>query len=336
MKGEELFTELAVKTLKKLDKTEIKSTIELNLQEIVNWYFNEGFKKEERKYLPKLHDLVLSKKLFIKPVIKLAKEDPEFIPTGLPYMVFEIKKHAGYQVNDAIKVIRESQISKEEMEMKIKEVTDEYTDICTAVNELYSVICKKNIKKLDKLGVPEEYATLIAPVIFDTEIVNKKNIFRIVNNMTSTMYSVYQSSIDDEGNTVMKIDLGNPKSMNKVLQLITKSMDMSTYASFIMALLLEKRTSAFDKMTQAQRRVYNAITTYALAVLEDKDIFSGKTRVAIIREMAEIRKNDAKMGRDAIRRIPLSELAEDMYPHICKAFNKVVKKNKPATNDDED
>ena len=63
-KGEELFAKetLGLKGLKKLDKGELNSTIELNLQELVDFFYEDFHRKEEKEYRSKFTDLVLSKK----------------------------------------------------------------------------------------------------------------------------------------------------------------------------------------------------------------------------------------------------------------------------------
>lgn len=331
MRGEEIFAKdcLAIKALKKMDKGELLSTIEINLQNLVDYYFEDFYRKEESKYREDMQDLVLSKKYFLKPLSKIMKENPDSIPTGTAYMIYEVLNNASRVIKDKIQGEKESAKPKEEKENTIKELESLFKETQSDVFECLEDLTAKTRKKLKKLDVNKEYAAAIAPVMLPTDYITRKNLGRMVRNLTSTLYSVYKASMiteDDTQVSTLGLDITKPKNISKLFMIFTKDMDISTYANFIKQILLEKRDKSFDNMDQNQLAVYNAITAYALGMLDDKEVFSGKTRQDIIREFSEQRRRDDKRGFDARRRVTFSELDPDIYPRIMKAFDKVFKK----------
>ena len=77
-RGEEIFAKdcLSIKSLKKMDKGELISTLEINLSSLVEYYYEDFHHKEEHNFRPFVIDLVMSKKLFLKPVL-LCLIDPQ-------------------------------------------------------------------------------------------------------------------------------------------------------------------------------------------------------------------------------------------------------------------
>ena len=338
-KGEELFAKeaLNMKSLKKMDKEELISTIEINLQELVDFYYEEFHRKEEREYRNKFTDLILSKKLFLKPLAKIIKNSDEEVPEGLCFMLYDTITLASKTVNDKIREIKESNMSDTDKENAIGELTGEFNDAKGDVLEVISTLCKKTVKKLKKIGFKEAYAYMIAPALFSPQYVSAKNVFRFVRTLTNCLYTVHTTSLakneDDEVVTTAGADLSNPKTIAAIMNLITKEMNLGDYGEFVKQILLEKRDKGFDNIGPALP-VYNAITAWALAMLEDKKTFNKGTRKNVIQSFGEQRARDEKRGRDAKRRVVFSELDPDMYPNICKAFNKVV--NKDDKSDEKD
>ena len=331
-KGEELFAKeaLNLKSLKKMDKDELISTIEINLQELVDFYYEEFHRKEEREYRSKFTDLVLSKKLFLKPLAKIIKNSDEEVPEGLAFMMYDTVTLAAKTVNDKIREIKESNIPDADKENAIKELNSEFQDAKGDVLEVVGMLVKKTAKKLKKIGFKEVYAYSIAPALFSPQYVSAKNVFRFVRTLTNCLYTTYTMSLakneDDEVVTTAGTDLSNPKTIASVMYLITKDMNLGDYGEFVKQILLEKRDKGFDSIGPALP-VYNAITAWALAMLEDKKTFNKGTRKNVIQSFGEQRARDEKRGRDAKRRVVFSELDPDMYPNIVKAFNKVVNKD---------
>ena len=329
-KGEELFAKdaLSIKSLKKMDKEELISTIEINLQELTDYYYDEFHKKEEREYRNRFSDLVLSKKYFLKPLIKIIKHTEDGVPEGLAFMLFDTASRAGRTVTERTKEINESDMSAEDKANAIKEVQSLFDEVKQDVADVIAMLTKKSVKKLKKIGFKEGYAMMLAPALFNSQYVSAKNVFRFIRVLTGTMYMTYVKSLaldeDDHKVTTAGADLANPKVISAVMSIITKDMNLGDYAEFIKQLLLEKRDKAFDGIGDGLP-VYNAITAWCLAVLEDKKIFNKATRKNLIESFGEQRARDEKRGRDAKRRIVFSELDPDMYPNIVKAFNKVVK-----------
>lgn len=329
-KGEELFAKdaLGFKSLKKMDKDELISTIEINLQELVDYYYDEFHKKEEREYRNRFTDLVMSKKYFLKPLAKIIKHADDGVPEGLAFMLFDTVSRAGKTAADKVREINKSDMSADDKAVAIKEAQALFDEVKQDVAEVIGMLTKKSVKKLKKIGFKEGYAMMLAPALFNSQYVSAKNVFRFVRVLTNTMYMTYIKSLavdeDDRKVTTAGADLANPKVISAVMSIITKDMNLGDYAEFIKQLLLEKRDKAFDNIGDGLP-VYNAITAWCLAVLEDKKIFNKSTRKNLIESFGEQRARDEKRGRDAKRRIVFSELDPDMYPNIVKAFNKVIK-----------
>ena len=333
MNGEELFAKdcLNMKALKKMDKGELISTIEINLQALVDYYFENLYSKNEAEYREKVTDLVLSKKYCLKPLTKIYKENPDSIPSGTAYMIYEILNNAWRGIQDKIQAEKESNKPKDEKQKIIEGITNLYAEVRQDAFEVFELISKKQAKKLKKIGVNKAFAAALAPVMLPTDYITNKNLYRMVHNLTSALYSNYKESMikDQDGSEVSDfgLDITKPKNIAKLFLVFTKSMDVGTYANFIKQLLLEKRDKSFDNMDQNQLAVYNAITAYALSMLDDKDVFGNKTRQEIIRGFSEQRRRDEKRGYDARRRVSFSELDPDTYPRISKAFNKLFGKD---------
>ena len=337
-KGEELFAKEALntKSLKKMDKDELISTIEINLQELVDYYYEEFHRKEEREYRNKFTNLVLDKKLFLKPLAKIIKRSDEEIPEGLAFMLYDTVTLASKLANDHIREVKESNIPEADKTQAISDINNEFMDAKGDVLEVIATLCKKTVKKLKKIGFKEAYAYMIAPALFSPQYVSAKNVFRFVRTLTNCLYAAYNASLakneEDDVVTTAGADLSNPKVIASVMYIITKDMNLGDYGEFIKQILLEKRDKGFDNIGNALP-VYNAITAWALAMLEDKKTFNKGTRKNVIQSFGEQRARDEKRGRDAKRRVVFSELDPDMYPNIVKAFNKVVKKDDSEEKD---
>ncbi len=331
-KGEELFSKeaLSVKSLKKMDSDEVLSTIEINLQELVDWYYEDANQKGEKEYRRNFTELVLSKKCFLKPIAKLLKNSDEEVPEGLAFMIYDTLVSSTRMVNAKIREVKESNIPDADKEKAVNDMQNELKDLHDDVYEVLVPLCKKTIKKLKKIGFKKAVAEGLAPALFSSQYVSAKNTFRFVRTMTNALYSVYKASLakneEDEVVTIAGADLANPKVISAVMSIITKDMNLGDYAEFVKQILLEKRDKSFDNIGEALP-VYNAITAWCLAVLDDKKLFSKNSRKNLIKSFGEQRNLDEKHGRDAKRRIVFSELDPDMYPNIVKAFNKVVNKD---------
>ena len=333
MRGEELFAKdcLGMKVLKKMDKGELMSTIEINLQSLVDYYFEDYYRKDESEYRETLQDLVLSKKYFLKPLSKIMKENPDSIPSGTAYMIYEVLNNATRVINDRIQAEKDSNKPKEEKEKAIDELNMLFKETQADVFDCLAELTTKARKKLKKLDIKKEYCAAIAPVMLPTDYITNKNLGRMVRSLTSTLYNVYKASIVSEDEvqvSTLGLDITKPKNISKLFMIFTKNMDIGTFANFIKQILLEKRDKSFDNMDSNQLAVYNAITAYALGMLDDKEVFSSKTRQEVIRGFSEQRRRDEKRGFDARRRVTFSELDPDIYPRIAKAFDKVFDKKK--------
>lgn len=337
-RGEELFSKeaLNIKSLKKMDSDELLSTIEINLQELVDYFYEDYHHKEERDYRTAFTNLILSKKCFLKPLKKIIKKSDEELPEGLSFMMYETITNAGRMVQLKTNDINHSNISQEDKDKAIEEMNAELKDARESIYELLYDLTKKTCKKLKKIGFKGSYAYMIAPALFSPQYVSGKNMFRFTRTLTNALYTAYIASLakneDDQMVTTAGADLADPKVIAAVMEIITKEMNLGDYAEFVKQILLEKRDKALD-MVEKALPVYSAITTWCLSVLESKRVFNKGTRKSVIQSFGEQRTRDEKRGIDAKRRISFSELDPDMYPNIVKAFNKVVNKD---TDDDKD
>lgn len=340
--GDEIFDKdcLNLKQLKKMDKEDLESTIELNLNSLVNYYYEDLFRKEERPYREMVNDLVLSKKLFLKPILKIHKHSEESIPSGLAFMMYDNLNQGNISTNIAIEQLRSNtQLAKADIDAKIKELTDNYNDTKNDVMEVLAVLAKKNVKKLKKIGMAKEYAELLAPALISSDYLTVKNCFRFIHTLTNAFYAVFTCSLtkDEDGKTISRlcIDLTDAKVIGKIMNIMTKNMDLGVYAEFIKQILLEKRDRQLDSMNNKPvLNVYNAITVYAEDTLEDKEIFNGKTRQQIIKSFLDQRVRDDARNRDAARRVAFDRLSADAYPRIHKAYDRVIGKEE-AESDEE-
>ena len=331
-KGEELFAKetLGLKGLKKLDKSELMSTIEINLQELVDFFYEDIHRKEEREYRPKFTDLIMDKKLFLKPLAKIIKKSDEEVPEGLAFMLYDTISNTSRMISAKTREIEESNISEDDKKASIEALKAELEDSKAAIYDIILMLSKKNIKKLKKLGFKESFAAMIAPGMFSSQYVSARTMFRFTRTFTNTLYNAYIVSLaknaDDETVTTAGADLGNVKVIAAIMKLMTKDMNLGDYAEFVKQILLEKRDKGFDAIEKAIP-VYSAITAWALATLESKDVFNKATRKNIIESFGKQRALDEKHGHDAKRRVVFAELDPDMYPNIMKAFNRVVGKD---------
>ena len=103
-RGEEIFAKdcLSIKSLKKMDKGELISTLEINLSSLVEYYYEDFHHKEEHNFRPFVIDLVMSKKLFLKPVLKIVKESEDVVPEGLAFLVWDCLNQARHMINNKI------------------------------------------------------------------------------------------------------------------------------------------------------------------------------------------------------------------------------------------
>ena len=331
-KGEELFAKeaLNLKSLKKMDKEELISTIEINLQDLVDYFYESLHRKEEREYRNKFTDLILSKKYFLKPLAKIIKASDEEVPEGLAFMLYDSMITTFRYISNKTFEIEKSNISDEDKKSAIESLKADMAEAKEAVGDILATLTKKAVKKLKKLGFKEAYASMIAPALFSPQYVSAKNMFRFTRTVTNALYNAYNTSLakneEDETVTTAGADLANVKTISDVMRIMTKDMNLGDFAEFVKQILLEKRDKSFDNIGAAMP-VYSAITAWALATLEDKHIFNKSTRRNIIESFGKQRSIDEKHGHDAKRRIVFSELDPDMYPNIVKAFNKVIDKD---------
>ena len=332
-RGKELFDRdnLGEKGLKKLNKADLVATIELNLEPLCEYYYEDIHHKEEREFRPVLIDLVMDKKLFLKPVAKIAKTNPEAIPEGLAFMIFDTLEMANRNIEDKIRQEQESQKPEEEKKQIIEALNKFNVSIHKNVFEVLPLITTKNIKRLRKIGIKKFWAGLIAAIMLSPDYVTNKNMFRFIRTFTNQLYKIYGRSIekDESGNKVstIGIDFKQNKAMDAFFKVVTKKFDTATMAEFVKQLLLEKRDKKMDTMTQDEVNMYGAITNWTLRTLESKEVFNKKTRKAIIKGFGDQRVRDEKRQRDARRRVNFKELDADMYPRIVKAYNEVIGNN---------
>ena len=364
----------ALKHAKK--KKNLERIISSNLPFLVEYYFGTFHKKEERvKYEDVLIKLLGSDTYFIQPLkklIKKAKKDDSIeIPSGLSVMLNDNI--------DEVKKLYRQQLAKvgnatlsEEAEEKlntIKELTnrliEETNDICDKLN-------KKKISKLEKLGMTTEYAEILARALVPAKYLNSYNIRRYLYRFNITLYDIQKMGMKEIGDDTspikqiknnIGIDLSNPNVIQDLYELMFRGTERKVLLSGLVGVFLERKGERYKSFNKFEKACFNAISTLALNVLEgnvyintSKEKLSKKEKKELTLDKKELKKfmeeyseeriKDQNKNRDSARRVSFSNLDENTYPRVIKAFRKCNKnkidemfepdeteKSKPSNNE---
>lgn len=367
--GDDLFgkyTEgnLNKKGLQRAKKKELVDIIESNLPFMVESYFGT-FQKKERKYLNNVYELVGSEKYFMDPLMKLLsggkkkkKKDVDLdnIPKGLHVILLDSIDRVKQKYNERISRFAGQNRTKETEEYlaEIKELAEAQAE---QLGDIINILIKKDVKKLKKLGIKEQYATRIARCFVPAKYLNKHNVGRYLHRLNRTLVDVQRycmvksDEVDEDGNTTYMndagINLANDDNIMDLYEIFFSKVDRSVYLVGLTSVLLETRSRVVDNFNKPQRDMYNAISRVVCDLLEgesvlnitgDKlskkelknEVISKKELRKIMKMYSSHRAEDYRKGYDAPRRIVLSNLSEDSYPKLIGSF---AKENKTTAKD---
>lgn len=367
--GDDLFgkyTEgnLNKKGLQRAKKKELVDIIESNLPFMVESYFGT-FQKKERKYLNNVYELVGSEKYFMDPLMKLLnggkkkkKKDVDLdnIPKGLHVILLDSIDRVKQKYNERISRFAGQNRTKETEEYlaEIKELAEAQAE---QLGDIINILIKKDVKKLKKLGIKEQYATRIARCFVPAKYLNKHNVGRYLHRLNRTLVDVQRycmvksDEVDEDGNTTYMndagINLANDDNIMDLYEIFFSKVDRSVYLVGLTSVLLETRSRVVDNFNKPQRDMYNAISRVVCDLLEgesvlnitgDKlskkelknEVISKKELRKIMKMYSSQRAEDYRKGYDAPRRIVLSNLSEESYPKLIGSF---AKENKTTAKD---
>lgn len=343
----------ALKHAKK--KKNLEKVIESNLPFLVEYYFGNFHKKEERsKYEDALIKLLGSDTYFIQPlkkVIKKAKKDESIeIPSGLAAMLMDNIEEVKRLYRQQISKVGNNTLSEEAQERldTIKELTNHLID---ETNEICKKLNKKRINKLEKLGINQQYAEMIARSWVPSKYLNSYNIRRYLYRFNITLYDVQKIGLKEDTNKVgsnngmindIGVNLSDPDVIKDLYELILKGIDRKVLISALIGIFLERKGERFKSFSKGELSCFNAISKLALDVLEgneyiniSKEKLSKKEKKELAFDKKELKKfmesyseeriKDQNKNRDSARRVSFSNLNENEYPRVIKAFKKINK-----------
>lgn len=334
MKAADLFNdELRVKRLMKLwkkDKDECLNIIEVALPDVVDYFYNEIFKKSERGNRNKFYNFITAP-VTLKALKKLCKDPSDGLPVNaLPFMLNDALEHARFQMKDEMSNIKASQKPKEEKEESLKYISESFTELHDNIKTVSIMCAKKYIKKLSKI-LPKDLATELAIGLMPAEYVTEENIFKYLRTAFKTIYRVQEmGATETKDGVTSRAQLEDFRVIHKIMRetMLSKATPEIVAEVIIHASLDPKDKFYSQTLTKAQRMAYDAITFYVLEVLDDK-IFDKESRYKIIKHIARRRIESKKGGYDTERRIMFSKVAEYvdengdlMFPRIVKAWDK--------------
>lgn len=351
-----LFNELKLKSLKKMGKKELLDTISLNLYPLVEWYFNESFRGDNRKFEPVVLDLLYNKKLFLKPIIKIIndKKRRDDVPSGLSVMLYDYLEKMYSRIEERLQNSQAEFAPSEEMKAAQQSAIEEWKELRSMVEEVTQVISKKTIKKLIKIGLKEEYALELSPHIVPKEYLNKHNVRKYLFRLNQALYKVQKNSVNSEKGDEFVIQTGvnlaqqDLKPLMDIYKLALDGADKETVINGLVGISLEKKSYALDRFTAPQLAIYNKISQFVLGVLEGELIFAPSVKFDKLskKELKKAKKEhsfgkkdfkaffnsykverikDAKRNRDGARRIQFDSLNTEEYPNTSKYYDKYLK-----------
>ena len=238
----------------------------------------------------------------------------------------------------------------DDMRSRIDDMRDMAQELIESTDEVCGLIVKKKAKKLEKLGMNEEFATNLAKTYIPKEIATVVNIRRYMYRTNIALYDIQgkgvikneDADINDEDRWIQNVglNLADPDVIKKIYEILYKGISRKVFISGMVGIMLERRGGMFERFTKPQLWCYNAITTLILDLLEgnesfnfggDKDkeakkdkkknLISKKELRAFMKMYSDEKSRDARNNRDTARRISFSNLSDDSYPRVLKAFS---------------
>jgi hypothetical protein len=283
------------KKLKKLDKGEVKALVADSISGIVEFYVTRNLKdQKDVDMTAELFDKMIDEKFIVTlgKVIKDAKENDT-----------EIDPAFAIVINDFIQA-------------KNNELTEE---IGSTYITFAQKIIKKKLKEIaKKTDLNPTVLTELLVVVPGAEYIDK-NVGRYTFKLLSKLYTLATTK-NEKGESLEIFE--DTKQIKKLFKALFGEENLVEVASKI---ILEKK-SVSNNFNDAQMKVWNALTIFALAVLnkvEDKDELKKSLAKYCLR-----REKDAEKGRDEARRVNFKELQKEEYKNLVKAVEKLTGKAK--------
>lgn len=351
-----------LKKAKKKGGKKLEELLKANLGYLVEYYFTTFRKGEEkRKYESHLLKLLGSDSYFIKPLAKIIKKnkkkDDFDIPNGLNTMLMDSIDEVRFMYRRKLNQMEGGGKLSDDARSRINTIKTLAEILVNDTMEICNMCVKKQIKGLEKIGLMEEYAEILARTYVPAKLLNPNNVRRYVYRTNLAIYEIQKVGLSpiedsDEYHNSVGVNLGSPDTIKEIYEYMFDGISKKTFISMLVGIMLERRGGAFEHFTKPQLGAYNAITKFAMDILEgvesikiaskdDKDKYSlkkkkkkkgkkftfGKKELKQFMKLySEERTRDIAKHRDSARRISFSSgIAEDAYPNIIKAFRNVNK-----------
>lgn len=194
-----------------------------------------------------------------------------------------------------------------------KDPNADLIDLSDVEELITEFIVKKKMKKLKKAGIPEAFAFDILTIIPCKEALGYGQFYRI-----HCLYDcMYEHAKKGNMSTIKFAQV-----MEALVDVKLVPEDMISY--FILFALLERKEK-FSKITDEQKPLYTAITTWCF---DEMERHLKKSQVEeIISLYVSSRKKDDAQGKDSNRRYVLSTLSEQEYARISKIVKNFIVKD---------
>lgn len=352
--GKEILSEFKYKRLKKMSKDELKSHIADNLIPLVDYYFMDSFRGEERRYENQFIDLITSMKMFVKPLRKIVKDYnfKDDVPAGLHVMLVDYLEKSYLAIEKSLQT-EPGIVPSEEQKERQKQAIEYYKELRDTVADVVKVSAKKIIKKLMKLGIKEEFAIDIAANIVPVEYLNKFNVRKYMFRLDQSLYKVQKRGVErlaDNKYTVhVGAELNNIDTLKAIYNIALDGADQEIVRNAMISIALEKKSKAIENFTVPQTAVYNTISRLLLGVMEGQILLAPEVKESKLskkqlkkakkeylwgkkdlKEFFKMYRNerikDAKKGRDGARRVQFDTLPAEDYPNIIKYYERYIGK----------
>lgn len=276
------------KNLKKMGKEERADFVYEEIPSVIDFYVKKGWRQDSKPTVDAIFDIMEDAK-FLKTLKYIAKNKEEYtLDLGLAVVINDFLGH---------------RISK----------LDE--DMVSGYTKLICKILKPRVKQITKkIDIDPELLREFLVITPDPELVSDKKVVSIYSGrMLNKIYTL-------AGEEPIDID---PKTLKKLFKHIFGEEALTRIA---VGALLQRKDTLSKFNTEAQLKLWNNVTTFALNTLEKADKDELRQRLEFYYRTC---KKDKDRGNNFARRTELTTLGED-YPNIYKTLCKlgVVTKSK--------
>lgn len=331
----ELLEDLKPKRVKKMYKKDKDNmyAIEVTLPNVIDIYYNALWTKAYQPYRGKFNDMILNP-YYLKALKRLVKNDSTMIQREdiepMSFILLSELDVARRQVQEELKRENERSISEEEKKSNMVFINEQFDKLCDLVWEVTEKINSKKIKKLTKMGCNPSKANELASYLVNTNVITDRNIFKFSRLMFANIRNMYEATStysDDKATFVNNIGLPLevPEGIEELMEKFTlKDANKNVYFNMILAGSLDIKDKYFDKLPNASKAFYNALTNYYLTIL-NSDIFDKSDRIQLFKEVMKRRVDNNKNGYESQRRITFSALKDVKNENGEIRYKKIVK-----------